>query len=86
MICYNCGSVLTNSDYCSQCGMDVSVYKRIVRLSNTYYNAGLTKAKNRDLAGAADTLRRCVKLNKRNIDARNLLGLVRRYRHFPNGL
>ena len=76
MICYNCGKVLTNSDYCSHCGMDVSVYKRIVKLSNTYYNAGLTKAKNRDLAGAADTLRRSVKLNKRNIDARNLLGLV----------
>lgn len=76
MICYNCGNVLTNSDYCSHCGMDVSVYKRIVRLSNTYYNVGLTKARNRDLAGAADTLRRCVKLNKRNIDARNLLGLV----------
>ena len=76
MICYNCGNVLTNSDYCSHCGMDVSVYKRIVKLSNTYYNAGLTKAKNRDLSGAADTLRRSVKLNKRNIDARNLLGLV----------
>lgn len=76
MICYNCGNVLTNSDYCSHCGMDVSVYKRIVKLSNTYYNAGLTKARNRDLAGAADTLRRSVKLNKRNIDARNLLGLV----------
>lgn len=76
MICYNCGNVLTNSDYCSHCGMDVSVYKRIVKLSNTYYNAGLTKAKNRDLMGAADTLRRSVKLNKRNIDARNLLGLV----------
>lgn len=76
MICYNCGSVLTNSDYCGRCGMDVSVYKRIVKLSNTYYNAGLTKAKNRDLSGAADALRRSVKLNKRNIDARNLLGLV----------
>lgn len=76
MICYNCGNVLTNSDYCSHCGMDVSVYKRIVKLSNTYYNAGLTKAKNRDLSGAADMLKRSVKLNKRNIDARNLLGLV----------
>lgn len=76
MICYNCGNVLTNSDYCSHCGMDVSVYKRIVKLSNTYYNAGLTKAKNRDLSGASDALRRSVKLNKRNIDARNLLGLV----------
>ena len=28
------------------------------------------------MSGAADTLRRSVKLNKRNIDARNLLGLV----------
>ena len=46
MICYNCGSVLTNSDYCSHCGMDVSVYKRIVRLSNSYYNAGLTNVRN----------------------------------------
>ena len=76
MICYNCGSVLTNSDYCSHCGMDVSVYKKIVKLSNTYYNAGITKARNRDLAGAADILRRSIKLNKHNIDARNLLGLV----------
>ena len=76
MICYNCGNILTNSDYCSHCGMDVSVYKKIVKLSNTYYNAGITKAKNRDLAGAADMLRRSVKLNKRNVDARNLLGLV----------
>ena len=76
MICYNCGSVLTNSDYCGHCGMDVSVYKRIVKLSNTYYNAGITKARNRDLAGAADVLRRSIKLDKHNIDARNLLGLV----------
>ncbi len=76
MICYNCGHVLTNSDYCGNCGIDVSVYKRIVKLSNTYYNVGLTKAKNRDLSGAADILRRSIKLNKRNIDARNLLGLV----------
>ena len=76
MICFNCGNVLTNSDYCSHCGMDVSIYKKIVKLSNTYYNMGLTKALNRDLSGAADALRRSVKLNKRNTDARNLLGLV----------
>lgn len=76
MICFNCGNVLTNSDYCSHCGMDVSIYKKIVKLSNTYYNMGLTKARNRDLSGAADALRRSVKLNKRNTDARNLLGLV----------
>ena len=44
--------------------MDVSIYKKIVKLSNTYYNMGLTKALNRDLSGAADALRRSVKLNK----------------------
>lgn len=76
MICFNCGNILTNSDYCSHCGMDVSVYKKIVKLSNAYYNAGLLKARNRDLSGAADALNRCIKLNKRQIDARNLLGLV----------
>lgn len=76
MICFNCGNILTNSDYCSQCGMDVSVYKKIVKLSNAYYNAGLIKASNRDLAGAADSLSRAIKINKRQIDARNLLGLV----------
>ena len=76
MICFNCGNILTNSDYCSQCGMDVSVYKKVVKLSNAYYNAGLIKANNRDLAGAADSLNRAIKINKRQIDARNLLGLV----------
>jgi len=76
MICFNCGNVLTNSDYCSHCGMDVSIYKKVVRLSNAYYNAGLVKAQNRDLSGAMETLHRCIKINKRQIDARNLLGLV----------
>lgn len=76
MICFNCGNILTNSDYCSHCGMDVSIYKKIVKLSNAYYNAGLIKAGNRDLSGAADALNRCIKINKRQIDARNLLGLV----------
>lgn len=76
MICFNCGSVLSNSDYCSKCGADVSIYKKIINMSNVYYNMGLTKAANRDLMGAADALNRSLRLNKRNIDARNLLGLV----------
>ncbi len=76
MICYNCGNALTNSDFCSHCGTNVSVYKKIVKLSNGYYNAGLVRAQNRDLTGAAEVLNRSLKLNKRNTDARNLLGLV----------
>lgn len=76
MRCYRCGSVLSETDYCNSCGTDVAVYKKIVRLSNTYYNMGLEKAKIRDLSGAADLLRRSVKMDKKNIQARNLLGLV----------
>ena len=76
MLCFNCGSPLSGSEFCSNCGIKVTVYKKIIRMSNTYYNMGLVKANNRDLSGAADMLRRSLRLDKRNIKARNLLGLV----------
>ena len=76
MRCYKCNSVLSDTDFCNSCGADVTLYKKIVRMSNTYYNMGLAKARVRDLSGAADLLRRSVRIDKRNINARNLLGLV----------
>lgn len=76
MNCYNCGAELSNSDYCERCGADVSLYRRLIKLSNAYYNEGLEKARVRDLSGAAIALRQSVKANKKNTDARNLLGLV----------
>jgi len=76
MRCYKCNSVLSDTDFCNGCGADVTIYKKIVRLSNTYYNMGLAKAKVRDLSGAADLLRRSVRAYKHNTKARNLLGLV----------
>lgn len=76
MRCYKCNSVLSETDFCNSCGTDVTLYKKIVRLSNTYYNMGLAKARVRDLSGAADILRRSVRIDKRNVKARNLLGLV----------
>lgn len=76
MRCYKCNSVLSDTDFCNSCGTDVTLYKKIVRMSNTYYNMGLAKARVRDLSGAADLLRRSVRIDKRNINARNLLGLV----------
>ena len=37
MKCYVCNSQLdNNSDYCLKCGADVSVYRIVVRTSNTY--------------------------------------------------
>ncbi len=76
MRCYKCNSVLSEADFCTSCSADVKTYKKIVRLSNTYYNMGLDKAKIRDLTGAIEVLRKSVRMNKKNVAARNLLGLV----------
>lgn len=76
MRCYKCNSVLSETDFCNSCGTDVTLYKKIVKMSNTYYNMGLAKARVRDLSGAADLLRRSVRIDKKNVNARNLLGLV----------
>lgn len=76
MKCFNCGAVLKEMDYCSNCGADVKLYRRMLQLSNAYYNEGLEKAKVRDLSGAVVSLRQSLKINKRNTNARNLLGLV----------
>lgn len=76
MKCFNCGAELTASDYCGQCGVDVSRYCRLFQTSNAYYNEGLEKARVRDLTGALTSLRQSLKINKKNTNARNLLGLV----------
>lgn len=76
MKCYNCGCRLSEHDFCTACGADVSLYKRIMRVSNMYYNEGLEKAGVRDLTGAVISLRQSLKFNKNNVDARNLLGLL----------
>lgn len=76
MKCYNCGCNLSEHDFCTACGAEVSLYKKIMKLSNLFYNEGLDKAGVRDLTGAVTSLRQSLKFNKNNVDARNLLGLV----------
>lgn len=76
MQCYNCGAQLTEKDFCTNCGADVNRYKKLISFSNYYYNCGLDKATVRDLSGAVESLRQCLKFNKYHIEARNLLGLV----------
>lgn len=76
MKCYNCGCRLSEKDFCTGCGADVTHYKKVMFLSNQYYNEGLEKAQVRDLSGAIASLRQSLKLNKNNTNARNLLGLV----------
>lgn len=76
MRCYQCGAQLTDEEFCVKCGADVSVYKVVSKTSNSYYNLGLAKAQVRDLSGAVVALKTSLRLNKNNIKARNLLGLV----------
>ncbi|MCR5403043.1 MAG: tetratricopeptide repeat protein [Butyrivibrio sp.] len=50
--------------------------EKLKSLSNAFYNEGLERAQVRDMTGAVDALKKSLKYNKENIDARNLLGLV----------
>ncbi len=76
MICYQCGCSLSEHDFCTNCGADVALYKKIIYISNRFYNEGLERANVRDLTGAITSLRQSLKFNKNNVEARNLLGLV----------
>lgn len=77
MICPVCEKETSfHSTHCECCGQDLTVYKKAVSASNVYYNMGLEKAKVRDLSGAIEALKKSLRFNKRNTDARNLLGLV----------
>ncbi len=77
MRCPRCDAKLEqNVERCHHCGQDLAMIKHVYRLSNTYYNIGLEKAKVRDLSGAAESLKKSLQFNKKNTDARNLLGLV----------
>lgn len=76
MICYNCGGELSDKDYCTRCGADVGLYKKVLFMSNRYYNEALDSCAVRDLSGAIELLKQSLKLNVNNVDAHNLLGLV----------
>lgn len=75
MECFSCGATLNAYDVCPQCGTDVLMYKRIIKKSNGLYNEGLKKARVRDISGAVVCLKESLRLNKKNTNARNLLGL-----------
>ena len=75
MRCIYCNTQLASIEFCPGCGADVTLIKRIGRISNLLYNRGLEKATVRDLSGAIGCLQQSLKFNKENIDARNLLGL-----------
>ncbi len=54
---------------------EVEYAKKLVYLSNQWYNDGLKKASIRDLSGAITSLKKSLQYNRDNIASRNLLGL-----------
>lgn len=50
--------------------------KKLIYLSNQWYNDGLKKANIRDLSGAVISLKKSLYYNRDNIASRNLLGLI----------
>ncbi|PKM55630.1 conserved protein of unknown function [Petrocella atlantisensis] len=75
-ICPKCGELLDTQEFCNHCHVAIEIYKKIGIESKKIYNLGLKKVEIRDLSGAIDLLNKSIKLDKKNIQARNLLGLV----------
>ena len=75
-ICPKCGELLDTQGFCNHCHVATEIYKKIAIESKKLYNLGLKKVEIRDLSGAIGLLNRSIKMDKKNIQARNLLGLV----------
>ena len=76
MKCYYCGARLNRTNTCPACRRNVYVWKRAKFVSNFLYNDGLELAKRRDFTGATESLVTSLQYDKRNTQARNLLGLI----------
>ena len=55
---------------------DIAIQEKLFDMSSILYNKGLFQAKKRNLSGAVLTLTESLHIDKRNTEARNLLGLI----------
>ncbi len=75
MICPNCSTIFADGKICPKCNMDAVLFKKTKRASLNLYNSGLAKAKDGNITGAIEDLKRCLMFDKTNNVARDLLGL-----------
>ena len=61
MICVNCRTEVANASVCPVCGMNLAIFQKVRRISNSYYNDGLEKASVRNLSGAIISLKKSLK-------------------------
>lgn len=76
VLCPHCGAQVRKNGDCSECYLPLSMLKKAQNTSNYYYNIGYDRASARDLSGAIESLLQALRYNKRNVPARNLLGLI----------
>lgn len=76
VLCPHCGAQVRKNGYCSECYLPLSMLKKAQNTSNYYYNIGYDRASARDLSGVIESLLQALRYNKRNVPARNLLGLI----------
>ena len=74
--CIYCGAPVSTNGYCTECRLPDKFLRKARNTSGYHYNIALEKAKMRDLYGAIESLKVSLRYNKKNIDARNLLGLI----------
>ncbi len=74
--CPICGAKVRKNGYCSACYLEYNVARKALNTSNYYYNIAYDKSMARDLSGAIDALKYSLRYNKRNVNSRNLLGLI----------
>jgi len=65
-----------SGNVCPECGVDILIFEKTLKISDVLYNKGLDLARIRDLSGSVDSLTKSIQFNKNNYYARNLLGLV----------
>ena len=75
-ICPYCGSEVERDEVCGNCYKEISWAKTFWKKSYAYYNEGYRAVKRRNLTIAEIYLKKAISINKFNIEARNLLGLV----------
>ena len=75
--CPRCGGRTTSASdsICEYCSINMPLYAKARDMSNAHYDEGLQLANARNLTASIEALTAAVRINKKNIRARNLLGL-----------
>ena len=76
MKCPFCQNEITECKFCPFCKSNLVFWKKIIDLSDVFYNRALKETKENNLYVATKNLKKSLLLSRKNINAQNLLGLV----------